>query len=89
MLQEMVGPFHSEFYVISGMLLESRKRREHLSEEDLQKNKAIMESFTKGNTQGFDNNGEVQIYLLLLVYYTWFGCSVLTCVVAYMYIAVS
>ncbi|XP_069694620.1 ankyrin repeat domain-containing protein 13C-A isoform X3 [Periplaneta americana] len=58
--KEMVGPFHSEFYVINGMLLESRKRREHLSEEDLQKNKAIMESFTKGNTQGFDNNGEVQ-----------------------------
>ncbi|XP_023711289.1 ankyrin repeat domain-containing protein 13C isoform X1 [Cryptotermes secundus] len=56
--KEMVGPFHSEFYVINGMLLESRKRREHLSEEDLQKNKAIMESFTKGNTQGFDNNGE-------------------------------
>jgi signal recognition particle GTPase len=57
----MVGPFHSEFYVINGMLLESRKRREHLSEEDLQKNKAIMESFTKGNTQGFDSNGEVQV----------------------------
>ncbi|XP_066995161.1 ankyrin repeat domain-containing protein 13C isoform X2 [Anabrus simplex] len=56
--KEMVGPFHSEFYVINGMLLESRKRREHLSEEDLQKNKAIMESFTKGSTQGFDNNGE-------------------------------
>jgi hypothetical protein len=57
----MVGPFHSEFYVINGMLLESRKRREHLSEEDLQKNKAIMESFTKGSTQGFDNNGEVKV----------------------------
>jgi hypothetical protein len=60
-LQEMVGPFHSEFYVINGMLLESRKRREHLSEEDLQKNKALMESFTKGSTQGFDNNGEVNV----------------------------
>jgi len=68
----MVGPFHSEFYVINGMLLESRKRREHLSEEDLQKNKAIMESFTKGSTQGFDNNGEVQVNLLLLVYYSYF-----------------
>jgi len=87
--QEMVGPFHSEFYVINGMLLESRKRREHLSEEDLQKNKAIMESFTKGNTQGFDNNGEVQVNPLLLVYYSYFGCIVLTCVVAYLYIAIS
>lgn len=85
----MVGPFHSEFYVINGMLLESRKRREHLSEEDLQKNKAIMESFTKGNTQGFDNNGEVQVNLLLLVYYSYFGCIVFTCVVAYLYIAIS
>nr|CAD7572178.1 unnamed protein product [Timema californicum] len=56
--KEMVGPFQSDFYVINGMLLESRKRREHLSEEDLQKNKAIMESLTKGSTQGFDNNGE-------------------------------
>lgn len=41
------------------MLLESRKRREHLSEEDLLKNKAIMESLTKGNTIGLDPNGEV------------------------------
>ncbi|XP_075229573.1 ankyrin repeat domain-containing protein 13C-A [Lycorma delicatula] len=56
--KEMVGSFHSEFYVINGMVLESRKRREHLSEEDLQKNKAIMESLTKGNTQGLDGNGE-------------------------------
>ncbi|XP_039286008.1 ankyrin repeat domain-containing protein 13C isoform X2 [Nilaparvata lugens] len=56
--KEMVGSFHSEFYVINGMVLESRKRREHLSEEDLQKNKAIMESLTKGNTQGLDSNGE-------------------------------
>ncbi|KAF4523581.1 hypothetical protein B566_EDAN014329 [Ephemera danica] len=39
--KEMVGPFHSDFYNINGMVLESRKRREHLSEEDLRKNKAI------------------------------------------------
>ncbi|XP_054275927.1 ankyrin repeat domain-containing protein 13C-A-like isoform X2 [Macrosteles quadrilineatus] len=56
--KELVGTFHSEFYIINGMILESRKRREHLSEEDLQKNKAIMESLTKGNTQGLDTNGE-------------------------------
>ncbi|XP_076178793.1 ankyrin repeat domain-containing protein 13C isoform X2 [Ptiloglossa arizonensis] len=53
--REMVGPFHADFYQINGMVLESRKRREHLSEEDLQKNKAIMESLTKGNSQGFAN----------------------------------
>jgi hypothetical protein len=55
----MVGPFHSEFYNINGMVLESRKRREHLSEEDLRKNKAIVESFTKGGTSQMDINGEV------------------------------
>ncbi|XP_012266181.1 ankyrin repeat domain-containing protein 13C isoform X2 [Athalia rosae] len=54
---EMVGPFHADFYQINGMVLESRKRREHLSEEDLQKNKAIMESLTKGSFQGFANGG--------------------------------
>lgn len=53
--REMVGPFHADFYQINGMVLESRKRREHLSEEDLQKNKAIMESLTKGSFQGFTN----------------------------------
>ncbi|XP_012147830.1 ankyrin repeat domain-containing protein 13C isoform X2 [Megachile rotundata] len=53
--REMVGPFHADFYQINGMVLESRKRREHLSEEDLQKNKAIMESLTKGSSQGFAN----------------------------------
>ena len=31
------------------MVLESRKRREHLSDEDLQKNRAIIDSFSKGN----------------------------------------
>lgn len=51
----MVGPFNADFYQINGMVLESRKRREHLSEEDLQKNKAIIESLTKGNSQEFAN----------------------------------
>ncbi|OAD46979.1 Ankyrin repeat domain-containing protein 13C [Eufriesea mexicana] len=53
--REMVGPFHADFYQINGMVLESKIRREHLSEEDLQKNKAIMESLTKGSSQGFTN----------------------------------
>lgn len=60
-LQEKVGPFQADFYQINGMVLESRKRREHLSEEDLQKNKAIMESLTKGSSQGFQN-GEVKLH---------------------------
>lgn len=67
----MVGPFNADFYQINGMVLESRKRREHLSEEDLQKNKAIMESLTKGSSQGF-TNGEVCfpfiICLFIIIY---------------------
>uniref|UniRef100_A0A671NQS6 Ankyrin repeat domain-containing protein 13C-like n=1 Tax=Sinocyclocheilus anshuiensis TaxID=1608454 RepID=A0A671NQS6_9TELE len=34
--------------MVNGLVLESRKRREHLSEEDILRNKAIMESFSKG-----------------------------------------
>uniref|UniRef100_A0A8D8Y6Q3 Ankyrin repeat domain-containing protein 13C n=1 Tax=Cacopsylla melanoneura TaxID=428564 RepID=A0A8D8Y6Q3_9HEMI len=57
--KEMVGSFQAEFYTINGLVLESRKRREHLTEEDLQKNKAIIESFTRGgNTAILDTNGE-------------------------------
>ncbi|XP_027231114.1 ankyrin repeat domain-containing protein 13C [Penaeus vannamei] len=53
--KEMVGKFNADFYYLNGLTIESRKRREHLSEEDLQKNKAIMESFTKGSgTHSFD-----------------------------------
>ncbi|KAG1714349.1 Ankyrin repeat domain-containing protein 13C [Nymphon striatum] len=47
---EVVGHFSADFYIINGLILESKKRREHLSDEDLQKNKAIMESFTKGSS---------------------------------------
>ncbi|KAL1117310.1 hypothetical protein AAG570_004636 [Ranatra chinensis] len=57
--KEMVGAFEAEVYDINGMVLESRKRREHLSEEDLQKNKAIMEQLTKGYAQAIDLNGEL------------------------------
>jgi len=71
----MVGAFHADFYQINGMVLESRKRREHLSEEDLQKNKAIMESLTKGSSQGF-KNGEVRFLLRNIYYYCCFKISV-------------
>lgn len=38
----------ADFYLVNGLVLESRKRREHLSEEDILRNKAIMESLSKG-----------------------------------------
>ncbi|XP_076309194.1 ankyrin repeat domain-containing protein 13C-like isoform X2 [Tachypleus tridentatus] len=53
---EMVGPFLADFYFINGLVLESRKRREHLTQEDVIKNKAIIESFTKGNATGLENS---------------------------------
>ena len=35
----------AEFYTVNGMVLESRKRREHLTEEDLQKNRLVYCTF--------------------------------------------
>lgn len=56
----VAGQYESELYTVNGLMLESRKRREHLSSDDLQKNKALLESFTKGgNLQSFDQNGVV------------------------------
>lgn len=49
-VQEMVGNFLADFYSVNGLVLESRKRREHLSEEDILRNKAIMESLSKGGS---------------------------------------
>lgn len=40
----------ADFYLVNGLVLESRKRREHLSEEDILRNKAIMESLSKGGS---------------------------------------
>ncbi|CAG9857532.1 unnamed protein product [Phyllotreta striolata] len=55
----VAGQYESDLYIVQGLQLESRKRREHLSSDDLQKNKAILESLTKGgNLQNFDQNGE-------------------------------
>ncbi|MBN3283878.1 A13CA protein, partial [Polyodon spathula] len=44
----VLGFFLADFYSVNGLVLESRKRREHLSEEDILRNKAIMESLSKG-----------------------------------------
>ncbi|KAL4235952.1 Ankyrin repeat domain-containing protein 13C [Mactra antiquata] len=46
---ETVGDFAAEFYHVNGLNLESKKRREHLSPEDIQKNKAMVENLTKGS----------------------------------------
>ena len=48
---EDVGEFTTSVFAVHGMVLNSRKRREHLSKEDLQKNKAAIESISKGSVQ--------------------------------------
>ena len=55
---EQLGKFQADFYSVNGMILESRKRREHLSEDDLQKNKAIIDSFSKGNAKMIDTEAK-------------------------------
>jgi len=49
---ESVGSFMADYYSITGFTVESRKRREHLTEEDLQKNKAIIDNLTRGPPNG-------------------------------------
>lgn len=56
--ETVAGLYKSDIYTITGLVLESRKRREHLSTDDLQKNKAIIESLTKGNAHSLETNGE-------------------------------
>ncbi|XP_033097041.1 ankyrin repeat domain-containing protein 13C-like [Anneissia japonica] len=46
--RESVGIFPADFYLVQGIIIESRKRREHLSDEDIQRNKAAVESLSKG-----------------------------------------
>ncbi|CAG0918024.1 unnamed protein product [Notodromas monacha] len=45
--KESVGKYAAEFYDVNGLVLMAKKRREHLSEADLAKNKAKAELFSK------------------------------------------
>ncbi|TKR62334.1 hypothetical protein L596_026315 [Steinernema carpocapsae] len=47
---ETVGEYDSDYYSIEGMTLVTRKRREHLTSDDIKKNKAFMQSLSIGNT---------------------------------------
>lgn len=42
-----MGQFEADFYHINGLCMESRKRREHLSEEDVQSNRQLIESLKR------------------------------------------
>ncbi|EDW00745.1 ankyrin repeat domain-containing protein 13C [Drosophila grimshawi] len=50
------GQYQCEIYTIQGLVLKQRKRREHLSHEDLQKNRAIVETITKGGNHSESNH---------------------------------
>ncbi|KAJ8366733.1 hypothetical protein AAFF_G00344860 [Aldrovandia affinis] len=47
-MTERVGSFLADCFAVNSLVLESRKRREHLSEEDILRNKAVMETWSKG-----------------------------------------
>ncbi|BFY99500.1 hypothetical protein BsWGS_02540 [Bradybaena similaris] len=64
---ELVGEYRSDFYSVNNLILESKKRREHLSAEDIKKNKAIMENISKGawdsaeaSSNGFERRHSLQ-----------------------------
>ncbi|XP_005110838.1 ankyrin repeat domain-containing protein 13C isoform X2 [Aplysia californica] len=56
---ETIGGFRSHFYCVNNLVLESKKRREHLSAEDIQKNKTTLENIVKGSWDNAEaSNGE-------------------------------
>ena len=69
----MVGNYNADFYVINGMVLETRKRREHLSTDDLRKNKALLENFAKGNAEYLEQQNGKHYFLQLLEVGVTFG----------------
>ncbi|KAA0200614.1 hypothetical protein HAZT_HAZT003291 [Hyalella azteca] len=48
--KEVVGKYSADFYCLNGLCIDSHKRREHLTAEDLIKNKQLVENLTKGST---------------------------------------
>ncbi|ENN77624.1 ankyrin repeat domain-containing protein 13C [Dendroctonus ponderosae] len=53
----VAGQYEADLYTVHGLTLESRKRREHLSADDLEKNKAMLSHFTKGTyNNGYSEN---------------------------------
>ncbi|XP_065069114.1 ankyrin repeat domain-containing protein 13C-B-like [Rhopilema esculentum] len=57
---EYIGLYKCDVYTVNGMTLISRKRREHLTEEDVQKNKAVHEAFQKGDHDAIEKLDQVE-----------------------------
>ncbi|XP_037951804.1 ankyrin repeat domain-containing protein 13C [Teleopsis dalmanni] len=49
------GQYQCDLYAIQGLVLKQRKRREHLSNDDLQKNRALVDSITRGRRASLSN----------------------------------
>lgn len=56
---EMVGSFLADFYCVTGLCLESKKRREHLTEEDLIENNLFSLNFSKSSDLSQSNSREL------------------------------
>lgn len=58
--KEDVGGFNSNYYMVEGLNIVTRKRREHLTSEDIKKNKALIQEFATGvfrkGSSGDDND---------------------------------
>lgn len=70
--KEVVGGFHADVYQINGLVLESKKRREHLSEEDLEKNRAVMQCL-RGGSQDFCNGTNCDVIIIPLEIFKLFN----------------
>jgi len=53
---EQIGEMECEVFNVQGMTVVSQKRREHLSEEDVKKNKEMVEAFQRGDTSLMEND---------------------------------
>ncbi|XP_073845093.1 ankyrin repeat domain-containing protein 13C [Musca autumnalis] len=55
--KEMVGgQYPSELYSVQGLVLKQRKRREHLTQDDIQKNKTMLATMSQGRRSSLTNS---------------------------------
>ncbi|EYB94872.1 hypothetical protein Y032_0166g63 [Ancylostoma ceylanicum] len=58
--EEQIGDYNVNFYLVEGMKLVSRKRREHLTADDIKKNKSFMQSLASGAAVGDEDFKSLQ-----------------------------
>ncbi|XP_075168776.1 ankyrin repeat domain-containing protein 13C [Haematobia irritans] len=50
------GQYQSELYSVQGLVLKQRKRREHLTQDDIQKNKTMLATMSQGRRSSLSNS---------------------------------